>query len=154
MAQKCFSIFFWFSFTFPVKVLGLLKYLVIDNKDNENLYQAIKCLDPFPEYPAFKDLRATQQKIKYSKGPYSLLEVITFKNISWHSVFCHANFQKTNSLTIGIVEKYVNETCGFLLLPVSDSEIFVGLHSYLHLLISTLWTGESHFFTSTFICML
>ncbi|XP_009997696.1 PREDICTED: serine-protein kinase ATM [Chaetura pelagica] len=58
------------------QVLGLLKYLVIDNKDNENLYKAIKCLDPFPEYPAFKDLRATQQKIKYSKGPYSLLEEI------------------------------------------------------------------------------
>ncbi|KAM9300934.1 serine-protein kinase ATM isoform 3-T5 [Morus bassanus] len=58
------------------QVLGLLKYLVIDNKNNENLYQAIKCLDPFPEYPAFKDLRATQQEIKYSKGPYSLLEEI------------------------------------------------------------------------------
>ncbi|XP_075347105.1 serine-protein kinase ATM [Mycteria americana] len=58
------------------QVLGLLKYLVIDNKDNENLHQAIKCLDPFPEYPAFKDLRATQQKIKYIKGPYSLLEEI------------------------------------------------------------------------------
>uniref|UniRef100_A0A8C3TX25 non-specific serine/threonine protein kinase n=1 Tax=Catharus ustulatus TaxID=91951 RepID=A0A8C3TX25_CATUS len=58
------------------QVLGLLKYLVIDNKDNESLYLAIKCLDPFPEYPAFKDLRATQQKIKYSKGPYSLLEEI------------------------------------------------------------------------------
>uniref|UniRef100_U3JCG0 non-specific serine/threonine protein kinase n=1 Tax=Ficedula albicollis TaxID=59894 RepID=U3JCG0_FICAL len=58
------------------QVLGLLKYLVIDNKDNESLYQAIKCLDPFPEYPAFRDLRATQQKIKYSKGPYSLLEEI------------------------------------------------------------------------------
>ncbi|KFV19193.1 Serine-protein kinase ATM, partial [Tauraco erythrolophus] len=58
------------------QVVGLLKYLVIDNKDNENLYQAIKSLDPFPEYPAFKDLRATQQKIKYSKGPYSLLEEI------------------------------------------------------------------------------
>ncbi|KAJ7395628.1 hypothetical protein BTVI_152677 [Pitangus sulphuratus] len=57
-------------------VLGLLKYLVIDNKDNENLYHAIKCLDPFPEHPAFKDLRATQQKIKYSKGPYSLLEFL------------------------------------------------------------------------------
>uniref|UniRef100_A0A8D2QGN8 non-specific serine/threonine protein kinase n=1 Tax=Zonotrichia albicollis TaxID=44394 RepID=A0A8D2QGN8_ZONAL len=58
------------------QVLGLLKYLVIENKDNECLYHAIKCLDPFPEYPAFKDLRATQQKIKYSKGPYSLLEEI------------------------------------------------------------------------------
>uniref|UniRef100_A0A8C3EGG5 non-specific serine/threonine protein kinase n=1 Tax=Corvus moneduloides TaxID=1196302 RepID=A0A8C3EGG5_CORMO len=56
------------------QVLGLLKYLVIDNKDNESLYQAIKSLDPFPEYPAFKDLRAAQQKIKYSKGSYSLLE--------------------------------------------------------------------------------
>ncbi|KAM6290797.1 serine-protein kinase ATM [Porphyrio hochstetteri] len=58
------------------QVLGLLKYLVIDNTDNENLYQAIKCLDPFPEHPTFKDLRAAQQKIKYSKGPYSLLEEI------------------------------------------------------------------------------
>ncbi|XP_075580028.1 serine-protein kinase ATM [Pelecanus crispus] len=58
------------------QVLGLLKYLVMENKDNESLYQAIKCLDPFPEYPAFKDLRATQQMIKYSKGPYSLLEEI------------------------------------------------------------------------------
>ncbi|NXF07653.1 ATM kinase, partial [Smithornis capensis] len=57
-------------------VLGLLKYLVIDNKDNENLHRAIKCLDPFPEHPAFKDLRATQQKIKYGKGTYSLLEEI------------------------------------------------------------------------------
>ncbi|NXJ58989.1 ATM kinase, partial [Rostratula benghalensis] len=57
-------------------VLGLLKYLVMDSKDNENLYQAIKCLDPFPEYPAFNDLRATQQEIKYSEGPYSLLEEI------------------------------------------------------------------------------
>ncbi|XP_062423249.1 serine-protein kinase ATM [Rhea pennata] len=58
------------------QVLGLLKYLVIDNKDNENLYHAIKSLDPFPEHPAFKELRATQQKIKYSKGAYSLLEEI------------------------------------------------------------------------------
>uniref|UniRef100_A0A7M4F6F5 non-specific serine/threonine protein kinase n=1 Tax=Crocodylus porosus TaxID=8502 RepID=A0A7M4F6F5_CROPO len=58
------------------QVLDLLKYLVIDNKDNENLYQTIKHLDPFPEHPAFKDLRTTQQKIKYSKGPYSLLEEI------------------------------------------------------------------------------
>ncbi|NXH12272.1 ATM kinase, partial [Bucco capensis] len=56
------------------QVLGLLKYLVIDNKGNENLYQAIKCLDPFPDHPAFKDLRAAQQEIKYSQGPYSLLE--------------------------------------------------------------------------------
>ncbi|CAI5773239.1 serine-protein kinase ATM isoform X1 [Podarcis lilfordi] len=58
------------------EVLGLLRYLVIDNKDNENLYQAIKHLDPFPDHPAFKDLRAIQQKIKYSNGGFSLLEEI------------------------------------------------------------------------------
>uniref|UniRef100_A0A8C5LAH7 Serine-protein kinase ATM n=1 Tax=Jaculus jaculus TaxID=51337 RepID=A0A8C5LAH7_JACJA len=58
------------------QVLDLLKYLVIDNKNNENLYLTIKLLDPFPDHVVFKDLRATQQKIKYSRGPFSLLEEI------------------------------------------------------------------------------
>ncbi|KAM6159265.1 serine-protein kinase ATM isoform 2-T2 [Rhynchocyon petersi] len=58
------------------QVLDLLKYLVIDNKDNENLYLTIKLLDPFPDRVVFKDLRITQQKIKYSGGPFSLLEEI------------------------------------------------------------------------------
>ncbi|KAM4828046.1 serine-protein kinase ATM [Thomomys bottae] len=58
------------------QVLDLLKYLVIDNKDNENLYVTIKLLDPFPNRVVFKDLRITQQKIKYSRGPFSLLEEI------------------------------------------------------------------------------
>uniref|UniRef100_A0A8C4LRV0 Serine-protein kinase ATM n=1 Tax=Equus asinus asinus TaxID=83772 RepID=A0A8C4LRV0_EQUAS len=58
------------------QVLDLLKYLVIDNKDNENLYMTIKLLDPFPDHVVFKDLRITQQKIKYSGGPFSLLEEI------------------------------------------------------------------------------
>ncbi|XP_060036103.1 serine-protein kinase ATM isoform X1 [Erinaceus europaeus] len=59
------------------QVLDLLKYLVIDNKDNENLYLTIKLLDPFPDHVVFKDLRITQQKIKYSRGgPFSLLEEI------------------------------------------------------------------------------
>ncbi|XP_042315979.1 serine-protein kinase ATM isoform X2 [Sceloporus undulatus] len=58
------------------EILGLLKYLVIDNKDNENLYQAVKHLDPFPDQPAFKELRSAQQKIKYSKGEFSLSEEI------------------------------------------------------------------------------
>uniref|UniRef100_A0A8C3VYE6 Serine-protein kinase ATM n=1 Tax=Catagonus wagneri TaxID=51154 RepID=A0A8C3VYE6_9CETA len=58
------------------QVLDLLKYLVIDNMDNENLYIMIKLLDPFPDNDVFKDLRITQQKIKYSKGPFSLLEEI------------------------------------------------------------------------------
>lgn len=59
------------------QVLGLLKYLVIDNQNHEYLYQAIKLLDPFPDHPHFKELRATQQKIKYSTGRFSLLQVIT-----------------------------------------------------------------------------
>nr|XP_056714051.1 serine-protein kinase ATM [Euleptes europaea] len=59
------------------EVLGLLKYLVVDNKENENLYQAIKHLDPFPDHPMFMELRSTQQKIKYSGGKFSLLEEIT-----------------------------------------------------------------------------
>uniref|UniRef100_A0A6J0UF85 non-specific serine/threonine protein kinase n=1 Tax=Pogona vitticeps TaxID=103695 RepID=A0A6J0UF85_9SAUR len=58
------------------EVLNLLRYLVIENKDNENLYEAVKYLDPFPDHPAFQELRAAQQKIKYSKGEFSLLEEI------------------------------------------------------------------------------
>ncbi|XP_066475514.1 serine-protein kinase ATM [Tiliqua scincoides] len=58
------------------EVLGLLRYLVIENKDNENLYQAIKHLDPFPDHPAFKELRIAQRKIKYVNGDFSLLEEI------------------------------------------------------------------------------
>ncbi|XP_021062119.1 serine-protein kinase ATM [Mus pahari] len=58
------------------QVLDLLKYLVIDNKDNKNLFVTIKLLDPFPDHVIFKDLRLTQQKIKYSGGPFSLLEEI------------------------------------------------------------------------------
>lgn len=58
------------------QVLDLLKYLVIDNKDNENLYITIKLLDPFPDHVVFKDLRITQQKIKYCRGSFSLLEEI------------------------------------------------------------------------------
>ncbi|KAL1781773.1 serine-protein kinase ATM [Sigmodon hispidus] len=58
------------------QVLDLLKYLVIDNKDNENLFVTIKLLDPFPDHVVFKNLRLAQQKIKYSGGPFSLLEEI------------------------------------------------------------------------------
>ncbi|KAK6486135.1 serine-protein kinase ATM-like isoform X1 [Huso huso] len=58
------------------QVLSLLRFLVIDNKDNENLYKAIKLLEPFPDRPAFRELRAAQQRIKYSKGTFTLLEEI------------------------------------------------------------------------------
>ncbi|MGH0157164.1 UNVERIFIED_CONTAM: hypothetical protein FKN15_067189 [Acipenser sinensis] len=58
------------------QVLSLLRFLVIDNKDNENLYKAIKLLEPFPDRPAFRELRAAQQRIKYSKGTFTLLECV------------------------------------------------------------------------------
>ncbi|XP_053871494.1 serine-protein kinase ATM isoform X1 [Malaclemys terrapin pileata] len=81
------------------QVLSLLKYLVIDNKDNENLYQTIKHLDPFPEHPAFKDLRATQQKIKYSKGAFSLLEEINhFLSVSFCDSLPFARLEGLNDL--------------------------------------------------------
>ncbi|KAG8452945.1 hypothetical protein GDO86_004664 [Hymenochirus boettgeri] len=58
------------------KVCDLLTFLVIENKGNENLYHTIKRLDPFPDIPVFKDLRQAHLKIKYSGGPFSLLEEI------------------------------------------------------------------------------
>ncbi|KAJ6662351.1 hypothetical protein lerEdw1_012515 [Lerista edwardsae] len=58
------------------EVLGLLRYLVIENKDNENLYEAIKHLDAFPDHPAFKELRTAQQRIKYINRDFCLLEEI------------------------------------------------------------------------------
>ncbi|XP_029458325.1 serine-protein kinase ATM [Rhinatrema bivittatum] len=58
------------------QVIDLLKYLIIENKDNENLYHTIQLLDPLPDHPVFKDMRVAQQSIKYSRGPFSLLEEI------------------------------------------------------------------------------
>ncbi|XP_056417620.1 serine-protein kinase ATM [Hyla sarda] len=58
------------------QVCDLLTFLVIESKDNENLYHTIKLLDPFPDHPVFKNLRQTHQKIKYSKGAFSLIEEI------------------------------------------------------------------------------
>uniref|UniRef100_UPI00398E438B serine-protein kinase ATM n=1 Tax=Pristiophorus japonicus TaxID=55135 RepID=UPI00398E438B len=59
------------------QALELLKYLVITNRDNENLYHAIRRLDPFPDLPDFRELRLTQEKIKYSKRQFTLLEEIS-----------------------------------------------------------------------------
>ncbi|KAM3935269.1 serine-protein kinase ATM-like [Leptodactylus fuscus] len=58
------------------QVCDLLSFLVIESQDNENLYHTIKLLDPFPDHPLFKNLRQTQQKIKYSKGAFSLIEEV------------------------------------------------------------------------------
>ncbi|XP_040282187.1 serine-protein kinase ATM [Bufo bufo] len=56
------------------QVCELLTFLVIESQDNENLYHMIKLLDPFPDHPLFRNLRQTHQKIKYSKGTFSLIE--------------------------------------------------------------------------------
>ncbi|KAM4796105.1 serine-protein kinase ATM [Rhinophrynus dorsalis] len=58
------------------KVCDLLSFLVIENKDNENLYHTIKLLDPFPDIPVFKNLRQAHQKTKYSRGTFTLLEEV------------------------------------------------------------------------------
>ncbi|MBN3300154.1 ATM kinase, partial [Amia calva] len=58
------------------QVLSLLKFLVVDNQDNKHLKRAIQLLEPFPDRPAFRELRATQQKLKYSRGAFSLREEI------------------------------------------------------------------------------
>nr|XP_033803696.1 serine-protein kinase ATM isoform X2 [Geotrypetes seraphini] len=58
------------------EVLNLLNYLIIENKDNENLYHTIQLLDPLPDHPIFRELRVAQQSMKYSRGPFSLLKEI------------------------------------------------------------------------------
>ncbi|CAJ0954493.1 unnamed protein product [Ranitomeya imitator] len=57
-------------------VCDLLTFLVIESQDDENLYHTIRLLDPFPDHPLFKNLRQTHQKIKYSKGAFSLIEEV------------------------------------------------------------------------------
>ncbi|XP_063807673.1 serine-protein kinase ATM isoform X2 [Pseudophryne corroboree] len=59
------------------QVYDLLKFLVVENQDNENLYHTIKLLDPFPDHLLFKNLRQAHQKIKYSGGAFSLMEEVS-----------------------------------------------------------------------------
>ncbi|XP_047662626.1 serine-protein kinase ATM isoform X3 [Tachysurus fulvidraco] len=58
------------------QVLSLLKFLVIENPDNEYLRRAIPLLEPFPDRPAFAELRAAQHALKYSCGAFSLRQEI------------------------------------------------------------------------------
>uniref|UniRef100_A0A8B9JDI4 ATM serine/threonine kinase n=1 Tax=Astyanax mexicanus TaxID=7994 RepID=A0A8B9JDI4_ASTMX len=60
----------------PVIVLHLLKFLVIDNPDNRYLRRAIPLLEPFPDRPAFRELRAAQHQLKYSSRTFSLRQEI------------------------------------------------------------------------------
>ncbi|KAI4877690.1 hypothetical protein NFI96_016764 [Prochilodus magdalenae] len=58
------------------QVLHLLKFLVIDNLDNKHLRRAIPLLEPFPDRPAFRELREAQHALKYSSGAFSLRQEI------------------------------------------------------------------------------
>uniref|UniRef100_A0AAR2JN69 non-specific serine/threonine protein kinase n=1 Tax=Pygocentrus nattereri TaxID=42514 RepID=A0AAR2JN69_PYGNA len=58
------------------QVLRLLKFLVIDNPDNRYLRRAIPLLEPFPDQPAFRELRAAQHALKYSSGAFSLRQEV------------------------------------------------------------------------------
>uniref|UniRef100_A0A6Q2X7D8 non-specific serine/threonine protein kinase n=1 Tax=Esox lucius TaxID=8010 RepID=A0A6Q2X7D8_ESOLU len=56
------------------QVISLLKFLVIESQDK--LKSAIQQLEPFPDRPEFRELRAVQHKLKYSKGEYTLRQEI------------------------------------------------------------------------------
>nr|DBA32689.1 TPA: hypothetical protein GDO54_000462 [Pyxicephalus adspersus] len=58
------------------QVGNMLTFLLIESQKNENLYHTVKLLDPFPDHRLFKDLRQAHQSIKYSRGPFSLLQEI------------------------------------------------------------------------------
>ncbi|XP_060761720.1 serine-protein kinase ATM [Neoarius graeffei] len=58
------------------QVLSLLKFLVIENPDNQYLRRAIPLLEPFPDQPAFVELRAAQHALKYSSGAFTLRQEI------------------------------------------------------------------------------
>ncbi|XP_072528166.1 serine-protein kinase ATM-like, partial [Salminus brasiliensis] len=58
------------------QVLKLLKFLVMDNPDNRHLRRAIPLLEPFPDQPAFRELRAAQHELKYSSRAFTLRQEI------------------------------------------------------------------------------
>uniref|UniRef100_A0A669EAW1 non-specific serine/threonine protein kinase n=1 Tax=Oreochromis niloticus TaxID=8128 RepID=A0A669EAW1_ORENI len=56
------------------QVLSLLQFLVIENQ--QTLKEAIRGLEPFPDIPEFRELRAVQHKLKYNAGTFSLRQEI------------------------------------------------------------------------------
>ncbi|XP_066511955.1 serine-protein kinase ATM-like isoform X1 [Hoplias malabaricus] len=58
------------------QVLHLLKYLVLDNPENSFLRRAIPLLEPFPDKPVFRELRAAQRALKYRGGGFCLRQEI------------------------------------------------------------------------------
>ncbi|KAM6946333.1 serine-protein kinase ATM [Aplochiton taeniatus] len=63
------------------QVLSLLKFLVIENQ--EKLKSAICRLEPFPERPEFRELRAVQHTLKYRSGSFTLRqEIVHFLSVT------------------------------------------------------------------------
>ncbi|KAI1893429.1 hypothetical protein AGOR_G00123630 [Albula goreensis] len=60
------------------QVLDLLKFLVVDNQDNRHLKGAVQLLEPLPDCPAFRQLRAAQHALKYSMGAFTLRQEIEY----------------------------------------------------------------------------
>uniref|UniRef100_A0AAY4EFS2 non-specific serine/threonine protein kinase n=1 Tax=Denticeps clupeoides TaxID=299321 RepID=A0AAY4EFS2_9TELE len=58
------------------QVLGLLRFLVVENAENNHLREAIYKLEPFPDLPAFSELRAVQQQLKSNSGAFTLKKKI------------------------------------------------------------------------------
>ncbi|CAM4557078.1 unnamed protein product [Leuciscus chuanchicus] len=58
------------------QVLRLLRFLVIENLENSMLRKSIPLLEPFPDRPNFRELRAAQHALKYSSGAFSLRQEI------------------------------------------------------------------------------
>uniref|UniRef100_A0A674EXF0 non-specific serine/threonine protein kinase n=1 Tax=Salmo trutta TaxID=8032 RepID=A0A674EXF0_SALTR len=56
------------------QVLSLLKFLVVESQDK--LKSAIQKLEPFPDRPEFRELRAVQHTLKYSTGKFTLRQEI------------------------------------------------------------------------------
>ncbi|XP_057207149.1 serine-protein kinase ATM isoform X2 [Triplophysa rosa] len=58
------------------QVLRLLRFLVMENPENQMLKKAIPLLEPFPDCPAFRELRAAQHALKYNSGTFTLRQEI------------------------------------------------------------------------------
>ncbi|XP_028818161.1 serine-protein kinase ATM isoform X2 [Denticeps clupeoides] len=64
------------------QVLGLLRFLVVENAENNHLREAIYKLEPFPDLPAFSELRAVQQQLKSNSGAFTLKKIVHFLSVT------------------------------------------------------------------------
>lgn len=60
-----------------LQMLRLLQFLIIENQ--QKLKEAISRLEPFPDLPAFTELRAVQNQLKFRAGAVTLTQV-TLRN--------------------------------------------------------------------------